>query len=101
MGVVCQVGQVGGQRIPLLRHIIRTSQKDRSEALLKADTLRWVKHHLDENEVAIIDAGVEISDMQTIEMPRYVIRMALKFIPASQDRSKFAKQMRALMPGVK
>ena len=76
-GVVCQVGQVAGQRIPLLRQIIRTSKADRSEAKLKSDTLRWVRHHLDENEVAIVDAGVEISDMQTVGMPRYVIRMAL------------------------
>lgn len=76
-GLVCQVGQVDGQRMPLLRQIIRTSRKDRSEAKLKADTLRWVKHHLDGSEVAIIDAGVEISDMQAIDMPRYVIRMAL------------------------
>ena len=42
----CQVGQVEGQRIPLLRQIIRTNQKDRSEAKLKEDTLCWVKHHL-------------------------------------------------------
>lgn len=76
-GVVCQVGQVAGQRIPLLRQIIRTSKEDRSEAKLKGDTLRWVKHHLDESEVAIVDAGVEISDMQAIGLPRYVIRMAL------------------------
>ncbi len=76
-GIVCQVGHVAGQRIPLLRQIIRTSKSDRSEAKLKADTLRWVRHHLDESEVAIIDAGVEISDMQAIGLPRYVIRMAL------------------------
>ena len=77
LGLVCQVGQVDGQRIPLLRQLIRPSQKEKSEATLKADTLRWVKHHLDEGEVAVIDAGVEISDMQMIEMPQYVIRMAL------------------------
>ena len=29
-GLICQVGQVDGQRIPLLRQIIRSSQKDRS-----------------------------------------------------------------------
>jgi hypothetical protein len=65
-GVVCQVGHVAGQRIPLLRQIIRTSKTD-----------RWVRHHLDESEVAIVDAGVEISDMQAVGMPQYVIRMAL------------------------
>lgn len=76
-GLVCDVGEVKGQRIPLLRRIIRTSQKDRSEAKLKADTLRWVKHHLAEDEVAIIDAGVELRDLQQINMPRYVVRLAL------------------------
>ena len=76
-GVVCQVGQVAGQRMPLLRQIIRTSQGEKSEAKLKADTLRWVRHHLDESEVAIADAGVEISDMQAVGMPQYVVRMAL------------------------
>ncbi|HXV99147.1 MAG TPA: hypothetical protein VEC93_12055 [Anaerolineae bacterium] len=76
-GLVCQVGQVTGQRIPLLRQIIRTSAKNRSEAKLKTDTLRWVKYHLDDSEVAIVDAGVEISDIQAIGMPHYVIRLAL------------------------
>ena len=91
-GLICQVGQVGGQRIPTLRQIIRTSQKDRSEAALKAATLRWVKHHLDESEVVIVDAGVEISDMQALEMPQYVIRMALNctgrhnYLPAYKGR---------------
>jgi hypothetical protein len=76
-GLICDVGQVGGQRIPLLRHLIRTSVSDKSESKLKGDTLRWVRHHLDENEVAIIDAGVELSDMHQIKMPRFVIRLAL------------------------
>jgi hypothetical protein len=96
-GVVCHVGQVNGQRIPLLRQIIRTSQADRSEANLKKDTLRWVKHHLEGSEVAIIDAGVEISDMQTIMMPRYVIRLALNctgrrdYLPPYKGRGCYPK----------
>ena len=77
LGVVCQVGQIDGQRLPLLRQIIRTQKEDKSEATLKSDTLRWVRHHLGENEVAIVDAGVEISDMHAVGMPRYVIRLAL------------------------
>ena len=96
-GVVCQVGQVDGQRIPLLRQIIRTSKKDRSEATLKADTLRWVRYHLDESEVAIADAGVEISDMQAVGMPQYVIRMALNctgrrdYLPPYKGRGCYPK----------
>ena len=76
-GLICDVGHVTGQRMPLLRQIIRTSEKDRSEAKLKIDTLHWVGHHLDENEVAIIDGGVELSDMHQMKIPRFVIRLAL------------------------
>lgn len=75
-GLVCQVGEVAGQRIPLLRQIIRPNQQDQSEAKLKEDTLRWVKHHLDDNEVAVVDAGVTVSDMQRIGLANYVIRLA-------------------------
>jgi hypothetical protein len=91
--------------MPLLRQVIRTRQKDRSEVQLKADTLRWVKHHLDASEVAIIDAGVEISDMQAIEMPQYVIRMALNctgrrnYLPAYKGRGchpKWGEKVRPL-----
>ena len=96
-GLVCDVGEVDGQRIPLLRRIIRTSQEDRSEAKLKADTLRWVREHLDEHEVAIIDAGVELSDLHQIEMPRYVIRLALNctarrnYLPQYKGRGCYPK----------
>jgi hypothetical protein len=104
-GLVCQVGAVDGQRMPLLCQIIRTGQKDRSEAKLKAATLRWVKHHLQDREVAVIDAGVEISDMQAIEMPQYVIRMALNctgrrnYLPAYKGRGcrpKWGEKVRPL-----
>ena len=103
-GVICQVGQVDGQRVPLLRQLIRTSQQDRSEARLKADTLRWVKHHLEEGEIAIIDAGVEIRDMQAIKMPRYVIRLALNctgrrdYLPAYKGRGCYPKWGKKVRP---
>lgn len=104
-GLVCQVGQVDGQRVPLLRQLIRTRQQDKSEATLKADTLRGVKHHLDESEVAIVDAGVEVSDLQGIAMPRYVIRLALNCtarrnnVPAYKGRGcrpKWGEKVRPL-----
>ncbi len=96
-GLVCDVGDVNGQRIPLLRQIIRTSSKDRSEAKLKMDTLRWVKHHLREKEVAIIDAGIELSELHEIQMPRFVLRMALNctarrnYLPKYKGRGRYPK----------
>ena len=104
-GLICDVGNVGGQRMPLLRRIIRTSAKDRSETKLKADTLGWVSHHLEENEVAIIDAGVELSDIHQMNMPRFVIRLALNctarrnYLPAYKGRGcrpKWGEKVRPL-----
>lgn len=76
-GLVCNVGRIGEQRVPLLRRMIRPRQADKSNKQLKADSLRWVTHHMAEDEVVIIDAGVEISDVQRANIPRYVIRAAL------------------------
>ena len=56
-----------------------------------------MKHHLDEQEVVIVDAGVEISDMQAIAMPRYVVRMALNctgrrnYLPEYKGRGCYPK----------
>jgi len=94
-GLVCQVGEIEGQRMPLLKQIIRTRQKNKSETCLKEDTLRWVKHHLGEKEVAIVDAGVELSAMHQAGIARYVIRLAKNvtarrnFLPTYKGRGRY------------
>lgn len=75
-GLVADVGQIGQQRIPLLRQVIRTQKDNLSEAQLKADTLKWVAHHLDEDEAAVVDAGAKITDMEVAGIERYVLRVA-------------------------
>lgn len=104
-GLICEVGEIERERIPLLRRIIRMDAKDKSEKKLKEDTLEWVKHHLGEQEVAIIDAGVEISDMQRLGIGRYVIRMARNctarrnYLPAYKGRGcrpKWGQKVRPL-----
>ena len=57
-GVICQVGRVDGSEFRCYVKSFAPTRKT-EEATSKADTLRWVKHHLDEGEVAIADAGVE------------------------------------------
>lgn len=74
--IVCDVGQIGEQRIPLIRKIIRPSQKDPSPQQLKEDSLAWAYRHLAADEVLIVDAGAEISDMEAAKIPRYVVRQA-------------------------
>ncbi len=76
-GVITQVGQVDGQRIPLLKRIIRVKRAEMSEADLKASILRQVATYLEEGEVWVHDAGVELAEAQAAGIPRYIIRLAV------------------------
>jgi hypothetical protein len=75
-GLVAEVGQIGEQRIPLLRKVIRAHPKDLSDSKLKAMLLDWVGRHLADDEVVLFDAGAHIADMQAAAIKRYVIRLA-------------------------
>ena len=76
LGIVVDVGHIDGHRLPLLRKILRAHSKDRSQDKLKEIILEWLTRNLDDNEVAIFDAGAHISDMQTAGVPRFVLRSA-------------------------
>lgn len=75
-GLVAEVGQIEGQRLPLLRKVIRAHPKELSDAKLKAMLLDWVGRHLADDEVVLFDAGAHIADMQAAAIKRYVIRLA-------------------------
>jgi len=96
-GVITQVGQVDGQRIPLLKRIIRVKRPEMSEANLKADILRQVAAYLEEREVWVHDAGVELTDVQAAAIPRYVIRLAVNvtgrrnYLPLPKKRGRPAE----------
>jgi hypothetical protein len=75
-GLVAEVGQVEGQRIALLRKVIRAHPKDLSDVKLKAMVLDWAGRHLADDEVVLFDAGAHIADMQAASIKRYVIRLA-------------------------
>jgi hypothetical protein len=76
-GVITQVGEVDGQRLPLLKRIIRVKTDEMSEAELRADILRQVPYHLSEQEVFVHDAGVSLTAVQAARIPRFVIRLAV------------------------
>jgi hypothetical protein len=76
-GVIAQIGAVDGQRIPLLKRIIRVKQKDHSEAELKAEILRQIPLYLDKEEVFIHDAGMSVAEVQAAKIPRFVLRLAV------------------------
>ena len=74
--LVVEVGQLAGQRLPLLRQILRSDATDRSQKQLKLKALSWVGDNLAENEVLVFDAGAHISELSSASVKRYVLRLA-------------------------
>jgi hypothetical protein len=103
-GVITQVGQVDGQRIPLLKRIIRVKRAEMSEADLKASILRQVATYLEEGEVWVHDAGVELAEVQAAGIPRYIIRLAVNvtgrrnYLPSSKERGRPAEYGEKVRP---
>jgi hypothetical protein len=74
--VVVQVGQSAGQRVPLLRKVLRGGANADTTAELVAPLLTWVSRHLAPAEVAICDAGFKLAQLQAAGVPRFVLRLA-------------------------
>ena len=78
-GVVGQVGEINGQRIALPCNFERVHPKDPSEKRLWRIMLKWVKKMLADDEIAVIDAGVKVRDLQETQIECYVLRLAKNF----------------------
>lgn len=93
-GVIVEVGDVDKQRLPLLRRILRIEGGERSERRLKKETLLWVGQELAADEIAIMDAGVQVSECQGAGIQRFVVRLGLNrtgrrnFLPAPKERGR-------------
>lgn len=102
MGVAVEVGEVEGQRLPLLRRLLRlegprpesVEGADMSESQLKAETLQWLGKTLGEDEIVVMDAGVKVSECQAAKIERWVVRLALNatarrnFLPEDKKRGR-------------
>jgi len=75
-GLVVEVGQIGGQRLPVIRQIIRNHHPHDSEETLKERLLREAARHRTEREVLIHDAGVTLKQVHQLAIERFVIRVA-------------------------
>jgi len=78
-GIVGQVGEINGQRIALPRSFERVHPKDPSEKRLWQEILKWVKRMLADDEIAVIDAGVKVKDLQEAGVDCYDLRLAKNF----------------------
>lgn len=76
-GLVVEVGEVDGQRIPLIASIIAADSKTESQAEFKKEVIEQAKQSLADDEVLVHDAGATITDMQEKEVPRFVVRLAV------------------------
>jgi hypothetical protein len=76
LGVIVQVGQIAGQRLPLLKQLVAVAD-EQSEAELRHALLGAAARELGEYEVVIHDGGASIAEMQTAGIARYVLRLAL------------------------
>jgi hypothetical protein len=78
-GVVGVVGQLGDQRLACPLAFERVHPKDTRESRLWQDLLHWIKRNLADEDVAVIDAGVKLADVQAARVERYVLRLATNF----------------------
>jgi hypothetical protein len=79
LGIIGEVGEIGAQRIACPLAFERVSAKDPSEKRLWQTLLRWVAHRLTPDEVAVMDAGVKLVDVQTTRLARYLLRLPTNF----------------------
>lgn len=78
-GVVGEVGQIGAQRLACPLAFERVHPKDPRESRLWQALLRWANRHLEADDVAVMDAGVKLADVQAVGLERYLLRLATNF----------------------
>jgi len=78
-GVVGAVGQIGGQRLACPLAFERVHPKNPSEGRLWQLLLRWVRRHLAADDVAVMDAGVKLTDIHVAGLETYLLRLATNF----------------------
>lgn len=79
LGLVGWVGHLGQQRLLLPTDIVRVDLDDPSEQTLQENLLQGVARKLEEDEVAVLDAGFKIVHLQAAGVERFVVRLAKNF----------------------
>jgi hypothetical protein len=79
MGLIAEVGELNGQRIAIPRVVERVHPQDGSEKALWRMRLRKTSRDLADDELAAVDAGVSIAQLQEAQIERYVVRLATNF----------------------
>ena len=75
-GVVVWVGQIGSQRVPLLKLLIRAEEAEGTDAKLMDKVLEQLGQSLQPDEIAIFDAGFKLAALQAAQIKQAVVRLA-------------------------
>jgi hypothetical protein len=79
LGLIGEVGELNGQHLALPRAIERVYPQDGSKGRLWRLLLKQVQRDLVQDEVVVVDAGVQIHDLLAVGIQRYVMRLATNF----------------------
>jgi len=79
-GLIGRVGQVNGQRVTWLTHVLRGDLADASSAPLTSRLLKRVATTLAADGVAVLDAGFKVKAVQDAGISRFVVRGAKNFV---------------------
>jgi hypothetical protein len=107
VGVMIICGQVGSQRIPLLRRIVRcqpqSSKPDFRRQLLQ-EAAAQMREPAGCDQVIVVDAEFAIAELQAAGVPRYVVRLASNAsarrnqLPAYKGRGRYPKYGEKVRP---
>jgi len=100
-GVIGEVGEIGGQRIACPLAFERVHPKDPSEKQLWQTLLRWLQHHLIADEVAVMDAGVKLVDVQASRLVGYLLRLPTNFTARRNQTAPYCGKGRKPVYGEK
>ncbi len=101
LGVIGEVGQIGGQRLACRLACEQVDPKDPSESRLWQELLRWARRHLAFDDVGVMDAGVKLADVHVAGLERYLLRLARNFTARRNPLMSYADQGRKPIYGEK
>jgi len=79
LGLIGRVGSVGEQRFVMLTDIVRADLQDPGEKQFVTTLLEQVAKGLEEDEIAVFDAGFRLHQLFDAKIQRFVVRLAKNF----------------------
>lgn len=76
IGMIASVGEVQGQRVALLKNVVLTDLTVNDSSAHKKQLYKRVATELDEDELAVFDAGFSLAEATEVNIQRCIIRLA-------------------------